>query len=233
MTNHVQTVSQCKVCTSVFRNRIEQLHLNGLSPEKIYDYLQNLSEPNEKNSVISEDIKPSSIRRHMQRHFNSEEGAKVKLAETKARVEQSRTMLNQGVSIFIDKVNNLSHLIEVAMIRLEEVEHTSNESKKHQFTISYMNTIKGLIESLSKLTGELRQEGTIDINFFNNEIASFADIVLTTIRLVDKQLNLYGELETEFAKEFSKQWQDYQERQMRAIAGTATPNTVNTFNEIT
>ncbi|MNR35790.1 hypothetical protein D3C85_1536580 [compost metagenome] len=51
--------------------------------------------------------------------------------------------------------------------------------------------------------------------------------------MVDKQLNLYGELETEFAKEFSKQWQDYQERQMRAIAGTATPNTVNTFNEIT
>lgn len=229
--NNITFVSQCKVCNSHFRTVIEQLHLNGLSPEKIYDYLQNLTEPNEKDIVTKEDIKSSSIRRHLQRHFADDERAKVKIAETKARVEKSRDLLHQGVQITIDKVNNLSHLVDVAMIKLEEVEHMASDSKKHQLTIQYMNTIKGLIESLGKLTGDLKQEGSIDINFFNNEITSFADIVLQTIRIVDSQLSLNGQLEIAFAQEFSRQWQNYQERQAKALAGDIQPNTVNTFNE--
>lgn len=227
-------VSQCKVCNSKNRNLIEQLHLNGLSAEKIADYLNNLSEPEQKVIVSTEQIKPSSIRRHLQRHFNPDEGAKVKIAETKARIQQSRNLLNQGVQITIDKVNNLSHLIDVAMIHLEEIEHTqTNNKQKHQLTIQYMNSIKGLIESLAKLTGDLRQEGTIDINFFSNEITNFADIVLQTIRVVDRQLDLNGQLEHKFAQEFSTQWSDYQDRQIKIINGEMEqkPNIVNTFNE--
>lgn len=234
MSNHVQIIKQCKVCNSDFRNLIEQLHLNDLSAEKIYEYLQNLSSAKDKLKVQEEDIKPSSIRRHLQNHFNSEDGSKVKLAETKARIEQSRNLLNQGVQITIDKINSLNHLIDMSLIKLEEVEHISSESKKHQYTIQYMNTIKGLIESLSKLTGDLKQDGAIDINFFNNEISGFAEIVLQTIRIVDRQLNLNGQLEVLFAKEFAKLWQNMQERQSKFIDGelSSNQNNQNNFNDL-
>lgn len=235
---YVQTVSQCKVCNSYFRNLIEQLHLSGLSPEKIYDYMQNLSDPTERAYVLQEDIKPSSIRRHLKRHFNSDEGVKVKLAETRARIQRSRNLYQQGVQITIDKINSLNHLIEVAMINLEEVESQTNEKQRHQLTLQYMNVIKGLIESLSKLTGDLKQEGQIDINFFNNEITTFADIVLQTVRTIDRQLGMRGELEVLFAREFGTQWKNYRERQARIFAGELSPNqdegvyrSVNTFNE--
>jgi hypothetical protein len=234
MRNQIINVSQCKVCNSHFRNIIEKLHLNGLSPEKIYEYLQNLSDEKEKEIVAKEDIKPSSIRRHLSRHFKDDEIIKVKTAETKARVEQSRSLLQQGISITIDKVNHLSHLIDVAMIKLEEVDlNVSSETKRHQLTMQYMNTIKNLIESLGKLTGELRQEGTVDIHYFDSEITHFADIVLQTIRIVDNQLGLQGQLEVAFATEFANQWKNYKERQELALAGKPQPNVVNTFNEIT
>lgn len=234
MSNHVQIIKQCKVCNSDFRNLIEQLHLNDLSAEKIYEYLQNLSSAKDRAKIQEEDIRPSSIRRHLQNHFNSEDGSKVKLAETKARIEQSRNLLNQGVQITIDKINSLNHLIDMSLIKLEEVEHIQSDSKKHQYTIQYMNTIKGLIESLSKLTGDLKQDGAIDINFFNNEISGFAEIVLQTIRIVDKQLNLNGQLEVLFAKEFAKLWQNMQERQSRFIDGeiTSNQNNQNNFNDL-
>lgn len=235
--SHVQHVSQCKVCNSHFRNLIEQLHLNGLSPEKIYEYLQGLTDPKEVAIVQQEDIKPSSIRRHLKRHFNSEEGAKIKLAETKARLQQSRNLYNEGIQIVIDKVNTVSHMIEVALINIQELDSHPNNKERHSLTLQYMNTIRGLIETLGKLTGDLKQEGTIDINFFNNEITNFADIVLMSIRAVDRQLGLNGELEIAFAKEFSNQWKNYQERQRKIITGELSANdgnnyrNVNTFNE--
>ena len=234
MSNHVQVIKQCKVCNSNFRNLIEQLHQNDLSAEKIYEYLQNLTSTKDKKIVQEEDIRPSSIRRHLQNHFNSEDGSKVKLAETKARIEQSRNLLNHGVQITVDKINSLSHLIEMSLIKLEEVEHIQSESKKHQYTIQYMNTIKGLIESLGKLTGDLKQDGAIDINFFNNEISGFAEIVLQTIRIVDKQLGLNGQLEVIFAQEFTKQWQNMQERQSKFISGEikSNQNNSNNFNDL-
>jgi hypothetical protein len=138
------------------------------------------------------------------------------------------------VQITIDKINSLNHLIETSLIKLEEVEHISSESKKHQYTIQYMNTIKGLIESLSKLTGDLKQDGAIDINFFNNEISSFAEIVLQTIRIVDRQLGLEGKLEVAFSKEFTKQWQNMQDRQSKYISGeiSSNSNNSNNFNDL-
>lgn len=229
---------RCKVCNSQFRNLIEQLHVNGLSPEKIYDYLLNLTDPEEKIVVQNEDIKPSSIRRHIDRHFNIEEGAKIKLAQTKNRLEKSRSAFETGVQVTIDKVNHLSHLIEVAMINIQEVETNAvNEKTKHSQIIQYMNTVKSLIESLAKLTGDLKQEGTIDINFFNDEITSFADIVMRTIREIDYQLQLDGALEAAFSIEFEKQWSSYSERRERIASGELSPTegnnfkNVNTFNE--
>jgi hypothetical protein len=216
---------------------IEQLHLNGLSPEKIFDYLQNLSDPAQKAIILQENIAAASIRRHFKKHFNSEEGAKVKLAETNARIAQSRNLYQQGVQIVVDKVNSVSHLVEVAMTRIEEVENSQQGTKKHQLTIQYMNTIKSLIETLGKLTGDLKQEGTIDINFFNNEIANFADIVLNTVRAIDRQEGMNGKLEIIFAEEFGKQWNMYQDRQQKIISGELkeseanTHKNVNTFNE--
>lgn len=234
----VTYVSQCKVCNSKYRNLIEDLHIKGMSPQKIYDYLQSLTDPAEKELVIQEDIKPSAIRRHMDRHFDIQDGAKIKIAETQQRIEQSRDSYKQGVSIVIDKVNSISHLIETAMIKVEEVEQLNNPTKQHQLTIQYMNTIKGLIESLAKLTGDLKQEGTIDINFFSNEIAKFAEIVLITIREIDTQMGLNHQLEYSFGNEFKKQWDSYVTVQQKKIIGEIpvgeydkTMN-VNTFNEL-
>jgi hypothetical protein len=104
------------VCNSKFRNLIEQLHQNDLSAEKIYEYLQNLTSSKDKVAVQQEDIRPSSIRRHIQNHFNSDDDSKVKLAETKARIDQSRNLLYNGVQITVDRINSLNHLIETSLI---------------------------------------------------------------------------------------------------------------------
>lgn len=237
MSNSVMTVGQCKVCNSKHRNIIEQFHINGLSPERIFEYLKNLTDPNEIEIVKKENIAPSSIRRHIKNHFNSEEGAKVKIAEIRSRVNQSRNLYEQGVQIVVDKVNTVSHLIDVAMIDLQELDDHANKKEKHSMRMSSMNTIKGLIETLGKLTGDLKQEGTIDINFFNNEITTFADIVLQSIRTVDSQFNMNGELELAFAQEFGTQWQNYQDRQRKIVSGEISMSegnkhrNVNTFNE--
>lgn len=229
-------VKQCKVCRSVFRNRIEELSINGMNPNQIFKYLQSLQDPEEQEIVKVENINPSSIRRHIDNHFKKDEAVKVKLAETHNRIEKSRDMLNNGVSIAVDKVNSLCHMIDVALIKMEEIDsdESLNNKTKYQTTIAFMNTTKGLIESLAKLTGELKQEGTIDINFFTNEIATFADIVLETIRAVDKQLGLNGQMEVAFSNEFKKQWDDYKNVQTAIINGEAKPRVQNlscTFND--
>ncbi|MNJ90467.1 hypothetical protein D3C87_80640 [compost metagenome] len=239
MSTGMVMVAQCKVCQSKHRNIIEQFHINGLSPERIFDYLQNQSDPAELAIVKQENIAASSIRRHLKKHFNSEEGAKIKIAEIKSRVNQSRTLYEQGVQIVVDKVNTISHLIDVAMIDLQEIDDHANKKEKHGMRISSMNAIKGLVETLGKLTGDLKQEGTIDINFFNNEITTFADIVLQSIRTVDSQFNMNGELELAFAQEFGAQWQNYQDRQRKIVTGEMSladgnkHRNVNTFNETT
>lgn len=234
--NNPVYIKQCKVCNSVFRNRIEELSLQGFNPQKIFSYLQAIQDPEEQKIVQKEQIKPSAIRRHLDNHFQKDEAVKVKLAETHSRIENSREMLQSGVSIAIDKINSLCHMIDVAMIKMEEVESdvTINNKMKYQLTVQFMNTAKGLIESLAKLTGELKQEGTIDINFFTTEISVFVDIVLATIRSVDKQLNLHGDLENNFSMEFQERWNDYRNKQMAILNGIEKPrvqNLVNTFND--
>jgi hypothetical protein len=239
----VKYVKQCKVCNSKFRNLIEELSTQGMSPQKVYDYLQSLTDPTEQEVVKREDINPSAIRRHMDRHFDLNDGAKIKVAETKSRIDQSRDSYKNGVAIIVDKVQSLSHMIEMAMIKMEEVDQIGKPKEQHTLTIAYMNSIRGLIESLAKLTGDLKQEGTIDINFFSNEINLFAEIVLSTIRTIDQNLKLKDEngndlrVEYLFAEEFKKQWDSYQLRQSKILAGELSPDdgatlrNVNTFNE--
>lgn len=229
-------VKQCKVCTSIFRNRIEELSLKGMNPQAIYDYLQSLQDPEEKDIVQKENIKPSSIRRHLDRHFKKEEVEKIKMAETHSRIEKSRQMLNDGVQIAIDKINSLCHMIDMSLIKLEEIETdaTINSKNKYMLVNQYMNTSKGLIESLAKLTGDLKQEGTIDVNFFSNEITTFADIVLEAIRATDKSLKLNGEIENIFGREFQSRWNDYKQKQIAVINGEIAPSKPtlsNSFNE--
>lgn len=233
---HSVIIPQCKVCNSKFRNLIEELSVKGMSPQKIYDYLQTLK-GKDKDLVVKEDINPSAIRRHIAKHFNIKDGINIKTAETQLQLEKSRDSYKQGVAITIDKINTTSHLIETAMIKIEEVEQLNNPVKEHQLIIQYMNSIKGLIETLGKLTGDLKQEGTIDINFFNTEIEKFAEIVLLTIKEMDKKLGLNSQLEYEFAKEFKSQMQDYAKLQAAKINGEIPLNygneirNVNTFNE--
>ena len=229
--------SSCKTCNSQFRNTIENLHVQGMSPENIFKYLQGLESPSDKAIVQKEDLKSSSIRRHMTKHFDVKDGVIIKVAESESRIEQSRSIYQQGVAIVIDKINTISHLIEVNMAKLEKVENDFHGQKaEHTFTVQYTNAVKGLIETLAKLTGDLKQEGNIDVNFFNNEITIFAEIVLSTIRKIDKELNLNGTLEVVFAQEFKNQWDAYRLRQQRIMNGDLSPTEgqkdmhINTFN---
>ena len=100
-----------------------------------------------------------------------------------------------------------------------------------------MTTIKNLIDEFSKLTGELKQEGTIDVNFFSNQITEFANIVLATIQKLDDQFDMDSKLEYAFGTEFQKQWATYKETQQKMISCElpldygAKDRNINTFND--
>ena len=100
--------------------------------------------------------------------------------------------MQEGIAIAIDKINAMSHMIDTTLLKIEEIESDSTLNNKMKYTLTnqYINTTKGLIESLSKLTGDLKDESTIDTQFFINEINNFGDIVLSAIRSTDKILGL-------------------------------------------
>ena len=227
---------RCKVCKSKHRGIIEQLSCKGFTPIKIYEYLQSLTDEIDRKIVEEENITPSAIRRHLQKHFDQRDDFLIKEAKLKSRVEKKRTDYEQGLKINIDKANTLSHMIELALTRLEEVEQLS-ETKKHQYTIGYMGQIKGLIDELNKVSGSIKEEGTIDANFFKNEITTFAEIVLSTIRALDIQYKMNFELEIAFKEEFIKQYKLYQARQDLIFAGKLSPKdgekerNINKFND--
>lgn len=237
MSNDLIRVGQCKVCKSKMRSLIEALYVKGFSPQKIYDYLQSLSNEDEKEIVQIENIKPSAIRRHMSNHYDQQDVAIIKNTSTQKRIEKARTAYQQGQEIMVDKVNAISMQIDIALAKMESLDSISNITMGHKLTIQYMNTIKGLIETLNKLTGDLKQEGTIDISFFNNEITKFAEIIVLTIRQIDTMLQLDGKLEQIFSEEFQKQWNNYIDIQQRKINRELPLDygdnefNVNTFND--
>lgn len=229
-------VKQCKVCNSHHKGLIEELLVQKMSPEKIHEHLLALKDPMDRKIVVEEKINPSSIRRHSQRHFDQKEDQVIQHATIKSKTKKSRENFESGVKISVDKVNTVSHAIEIALIRMEEVE-TLSDSKKHQYTIGYLGQIKSLIDELSKITGEMKQEGTIDANFFRTEINTFAEIVLYTIRALDIQYDMGFELETAFSTEFKKQMSLYRKREDLIFSGQLSPNdgekerNANNFND--
>ena len=237
MASDLIKVGQCKVCNSKFRHLIESLYKKGFNPQKIYDYLHSLSDEEEILIVEREDIKPSAIRRHLDRHFNDQDNKVIEDTTTKKKIQRARDAYEQGKDIMINKVNAVSLQVDTALANIESLDLMTNEKLKHELTIKYMNTIRGLIETLGKLTGELKQEGTIDINFFSNEITKFAEIVVLSIREVDKNFNLDGKLEMKFSEEFKKQWDNYIDIQQRKLNKEIPLDygdnefNVNTFNE--
>ena len=195
-----------------------------------------MSEAIDKKIVSEENINPSSIRRHITKHFDQRDDFLIKDAKIKSKVQKNREDYQSGLKINIDKANTLSHMIELALTRLEEVEQLS-EAKKHQYTIGYMGQIKSLIDELNKVSGNIKEEGTIDSNFFRNEIRTFAEIVLSTIRALDMQYNMHFELEIAFTEEFKKQMALYNSRQELIFAGKLSPKdgekerNINKFND--
>jgi len=227
-------VASCKVCNSHFREIIENLHIEGLSPAKIMQRLRSNRDATERQILEEEDITESAIRRHLARHFNVKDSKLMAKAETKARIEKSRDTYKRGQSIHINKVNAVSHLIDFALNKIEEVE---NEPRSHSTIIQYINSIKGLIETLNKLTGDLKTENRVDEKFFINEVTRFTELIMNVVTELDKQLNLNGELQFYFAAEFKKQYEAYQIRQQRILEGElpvsygSNDNIINTFNE--
>jgi hypothetical protein len=188
--------------------------------------------------VRQENVSTSSIYRHFKKHFNTELNSKIAVIEVRDKVQQARSLYREGFQVAFDKVNTLHHLVEVSMLNIEELERSHDRSKdRHELTIKYMSGIRGMIETIAKLTGDLKQEGTVDINFFNNEIHIFADIVLEAIREVDGVLELNGALEQVFFTQFKQRWQDYVERQRKMVDGelslkeASRDHNVNHFNE--
>ena len=210
---------KCKVCNSEFKDLIENLANQGLKPKGIMDYLKSLTDPKQKAQFEKEDLKESSIRRHLQRHYNIQADVSIKLAETKNRLARSREAFKHGVHMKVDSIATISHMIDVALINIEDLDNLTDTRQKHQLTINYMATLKNLIDEFSKLTGELKQEGTIDINFFNNQITDFANIVISTIKKLDEKFELNSQLEYAFSAEFKKQWEKYKDVQNKIISG--------------
>ena len=99
------------------------------------------------------------------------------------------------------------------------IEFNDWELKESKLRTLYHSSIKGLIESLNKLTSEMGEEATLDANFFNTEISIFADIVLATIRSCDNILGLEGQLEQVFSQEFRVQYGQYHAQQVQQING--------------
>ena len=229
-------VPMCKVCNSKHKGIIEELGAKGLSAEKIYEYLLHMPSAEDQRITEEEHIQPSSIRRHLQKHFDQREDFLINDAVIKSKVKKNRDDYQKGMKINIDKANTLSHMIELALTRLEEVEALS-EAKKHQYTIGYMGQIKGLIDELNKVSGSIKEEGAIDSNFFRNEINTFAEIVLGTIRALDIKYEMDFQLEKDFTQEFKKQYQLYVDRQNMIFEGRLSPNdgakerNINKFND--
>src|SRR5574344_573335 len=99
-------IPQCKVCNSQFKELIEQLGRQGLSAQKIEDYLRSLTKPEEIEIVSKEDIRSSNIRKHLKSHINSDkETQQISVAKTRTKIEKSRDYYNQGIGIKIDKIN--------------------------------------------------------------------------------------------------------------------------------
>ena len=231
-----KTIVQCKVCMSKHRTIIEELARKQLSAEKIYEHLQSLTTTRDVKIVKTENIKPSSIRRHLQRHFNDQDELLTRDATIKTQTRTDRQDFDAGKKILIDKVNTIAYMIKLALTRLDEVDQLS-DSKKQQYTVAYMGQVKGLVDELSKISGSIKEEGTIDANFFKTEINTFAEIVLMTIRVLDQQYSMNYELETAFTTEFKRQWELYQKRQDLIFEGKLSPTdgererNINKYND--
>ncbi len=231
------TVPQCKVCKSKNRAVIEKLYVQGLSPEKILNYLQSLDDEENKLIVESEKLTVSGIKRHLTRHFDQVEASIIQEIDSQKKIIDAREKYSEGRANTINKVNVISLQIDTTLAKIESLDtiYAPNDKTGHQLYIQYMKLVKDLIESLAKLTGELKQEGTIDVNFFGTEITKFAEMVLIAIRRVDRELMMDGKLENMFATQFAKMWQDYLTLQTKKINGEVDLDygnyNINTFNE--
>ena len=99
---------RCKVCNSAFKSRIESLALQGMNPQQIYEYLQSIQDPNEKLIVQRENIAPSSIRRHLDNHFDRSEIGRIHDAEVDDKLKYPLIVKpgNLGSSVGIKKVKD-------------------------------------------------------------------------------------------------------------------------------
>ena len=225
----------CKVCNSYYRNIIETLSVKGFDPQKIYEYLQSLTDPEDIERVKAEGIKPSHIRKHIQSHFDSIDNASIIYSEIQQKIDKTREKYNRKETIVVDKVNLIAMEIDTLLIKMKGLDEYGNEKIGHELTLKYMSTIKSLVETLAKLTGDLKQEGTIDINFFGTEITKFSELIILCIRRIDRQLEMQGTLENLFAEEFKKQYTNYLNLQNKKINRQIDINegnySINTFNE--
>lgn len=226
----------CKVCNSIYRNTIETLSVKGFSSQKIYDYLHSLTSAEDIENVQNENIKPSNITKHINAHFDSLDNDTIIYSEIQQKIDRTREKYSKKETIAVDKVNAIAMQIDIALAKMKGLDEFDNTDKVgHELTLKYMTTIRGLVETLAKLTGDLKQEGTIDINFFGTEITKFAELVILCIRRIDRQLEMQGTLENLFAEEFGRQYTNYLDLQNKKISHEIDINEgnyqINTFNE--
>ena len=226
----------CKVCNSYFKNIIEEMYNRGLTAKQIYEALFLSQNPQEIQILHNEGLTESIIKRHLDKHYNEKASTYIRSTKNKTKLQKAREDYKKGQQIKIDTIQTISHLIDVALIKMESLDDFPDGRQAHQLTINYMSIIKNLIDEFSKLTGELKVENTIDINFWNVQITEFANIVIKTIRQMDEKFNLNSALAYEFGKEFQKQWKEYKNIQDQILNGELPVNygekerNINTFN---
>ena len=77
----------------------------------------------------------------------------------KTEEEKLKNTYLSDISIMVNKVNTINHLIETAITGLESAKKEFYGQKlEHTLTIQYINTIKGLMETLDRLNKDLKQK---------------------------------------------------------------------------
>lgn len=226
----------CKICNSYFKNAIEEMYNRGLNAKQIYEALFLSQNSQELQILQQEAFTEAHIKRHLEKHYNEKASTYIRSTTNKAKLKKAREDYKKGQQIKIDTIQTISHLIDVALIKMESLDDFPDGRQAHQLTINYMSIIKNLIDEFSKLTGELKVENTIDINFWNVQITEFANIVIKTIRKMDDKFKLNNALAYEFGKEFQIQWTEYKNIQKQIFNGELPINygekerSINTFN---
>ena len=88
---------RCKVCNSQFKNIIESLYNNNLSPRQIFEAINAFQDEKSKQILAMEQLTESSIARHLDKHYSQRADAALKQANNTDKLLKSRELFKDGI----------------------------------------------------------------------------------------------------------------------------------------